>query len=492
MKNKVFIWTTIICAIILSGCKDFLETDLEGQYTSSTYFQTEDHAISAINAVYDIASFSSTNNNLWVFGDVASDDAVKGGNDGDQSEIGSVNNFMVNADNGVIENFWKHYYEGITRANNLLYYVPQIEMDDDLKNEILAEAKFLRAYFYFHLTNIYGEIPLKTLPAFSPDDLHVPLFPITEVYAQIETDLEEAIAFLPAGQRNGHASKGSAQGLLAKVYLFQEKWDDALTTIQQFEIDGSYDLLAIYKDNFSLEFENNIESVFEIQHLEGQVPSEGTYLTQWFSPNVNNGYFFNAPTQSFVDEFEITQDAIPDPRLDYTVGRDGQKWVDGQIFSPTWSPSTGYLSKKIVQDIASNLIGDAGLNYTYMRYSEVLLMKAEALNELNNGAEALFPLNRVRKRARESYLFDADLPGFGTIPENLLKDVTTTDQIALRDVIRHERRVELGFEFHRFFDLIRYGQQYAEDALAGTGFNYDQHSFFPIPQSEIDTNSKIN
>lgn len=492
MKSYLLFFLSACFLFVIPGCSDFLDTELEGRYTSSTYFQTEDHAISAVNSVYDVASFSSTNNNLWVFGDVASDDAVKGGNDGDQSEIGFVDEFSVNADNGVIENFWKHYYEGITRANAVLYFVPQIDMDEELKNQILAEAKFLRAYYYFNLTNVFGEIPLKTLPAFSPDDLHVARSSVADIYAQMELDLIESAVYLPADNSLGRVTFGATQGLLAKVYLFQEKWDDALLAIEKIEVNGNYSLLPVYSDNFDIEFENNIESLFEIQHLEGQVPSEGTYLSQWFSPNINNGYFFNAPTQSFVDEFEVTQNNDTDPRLEYTIGIDGSMWVDGKIFSPTWSPATGYLSKKNVQNIDVSIIGDAGLNYTYLRYAEVLLMKAEALNETNKGSDALIPLNQVRKRARESYLFDTDLPGFGTIPDEMLNDIENTDQGFLRNAIRHERRVELGFEFHRFFDLMRYGQQYAENALTGTGFSYELHRFFPIPQSEIDTNSKIN
>jgi hypothetical protein len=196
--------------------------------------------------------------------------------------------------------------------------------------------------------------------------------------------------------------------------------------------------------------------------------------------------------QNFVDEFEKTASNVPDPRLDYTVGRAGQTWVNGEEFDPSWSP-TGYLQKKHIQPKNEEpIIGDASLNYVYLRYADILLMKAEALNELNRMGEALAPLNAVRKRARESYLYDTGLPGFGTVPAGLLPDISSLDQQTLRDAIRHERRVELGFEFHRFFDLMRYGQQAAEAALSTTGFNYQQHQRFPIPQSELDTNPSIN
>lgn len=486
---------TICTLLTLVACNDFLDTELQGTYTNSTFYQTEDHALFAINATYEITAFKNIQNNLWVFGDVASDDAVKGGNAGDQSEIEYIDEFNINPDNGYIESIWKHYYEGITRANKVIYYVPNIDMDENLRARIVGEAKFLKAYFYFHLVNIFGEIPLKTEPAFTADALQVPKSPVSDIYKQIESDLADASTVLPDSYSSdiGRATKGAALGLYAKALLFQEKWQECLNVIEDIEALG-YSLMPIYKQNFEVANENNVESVFEIQHVTGQVPFLGSYLNQWFSPVTENGYFFNAPTQNFVDEFEVTLGGVVDPRLDYTVGRESQKWVNGEDFDPAWSPATGYLQKKNVQplsEIGKGIKGDGDLNYTYMRYSEVLLMKAEALNELNRGTEALVPLNLVRKRARESYLFDDALPGFGVVPTDLLPDVTSTNQATLRNAIRHERRVELGFEFHRFYDLMRYGASVAENALANTNFIYASNRYFPIPQSEIDTNNLI-
>ncbi len=154
-----------------------------------------------------------------------------------------------------------------------------------------------------------------------------------------------------------------------------------------------------------------------------------------------------------------------------------------------------FLVKKHVQPLSEIPVGtkaDSDLNYVFMRYAEVLLMKAEALNESGQSAEALIPLNRVRVRARESFLHDENLENYGTVPAGLLPDITTTNRSELRDIIRKERRVELGFEFHRFFDMMRYGKSYAEPKLAHTNFNYDQHRYFPIPQSEVDINNQIN
>ncbi len=487
------IFLSIALLTILVNCSD-LDTELKGQYTTDTFFKTKEQAISAVNATYQIAAFNNTNNNLWVFGDVASDDTVKGGNSGDASDIGYVDSFQVNPDNGAIEAFWKHYYEGIARANNVIYNVPSINMDPLLRDRIVGEAKFLRAYYYFHLTNVFGKVPLRITPVLNVNDLSAPLSSVEEVYAQIVKDLTDASTTLsptygPADK--GRATKGAALGLLAKVFLFQKKYPESLAAVNQVESMG-YALTPLYTHNFDLAHKNNSESVFEIQHLPNQIVFQGSYINQYFSPAYLNGYFFNAPTASFVNEFEKTAGSVNDPRLDYSVGRLGNKWVDGTDFDPEWSPATGYLDKKHASEvIGSTPIGDGAKNYVFMRYSEILLIKAEALNELGRGAEALSPLNRIRERARNSYLYDTSLAGFGTVPALLLPNVVNAEQSSLRDAIRHERRVELGLEFHRFYDLMRYGKVYAENALRGTNFTYENNRYFPLPQSERDTNTKI-
>lgn len=493
MKN---LNTVILTLLILTfACSDFLTEDLQGTYSNATFYKTEAHALLAITAVYNSASFVSTDNDLWVFGDVASDDAIKGGLAGDQSDIQFIDEFSYSRNNGALEKIWKQYYEGVSRANYLLYYGPGIAMHADLKARILGEARFLRAWFYFNLVNIFGEIPLKLNPPLNPDEINKPKSSTASVYAQIEKDLQEAVAVLEvsySGSDAGRATRGAASGLLAKTFLYQQKWEEALSAINSLDALGIYSLQPVYKNNFIDSTQGNTESVFEIQHLSNQSPKLGSHLNQYFAPAKDNGYYFNVPLQNFVSEFEQTAADVPDPRLDYTVGRAGQKWVNGEDFDPAWSP-TGYLQKKHIQPLEEEpIIGDASLNYVYLRYADILLMKAEALNELSRTGEASVPLNAVRKRARESYLYDEDLSGFGAVPVDLLPDVTSSNQQTVRDAIRHERRVELGFEFHRFFDLMRYGKQAAEAALSGTGFTYEQHQRFTIPQSELDTNPSIN
>ena len=147
MKSKYINGILFFLVVSFISCSDMLDVELQGEYSNTTFYQTKEHAILAINSNYQICSFTNTANNLWVFGDVASDDALKGGDAGDRSDITYINDFAVNPDNGEIESIWKHYYEGIVRANNVTYYVPDIDMDEELKQRIIAEAKFLRAYY---------------------------------------------------------------------------------------------------------------------------------------------------------------------------------------------------------------------------------------------------------------------------------------------------------------------------------------------------------
>jgi len=496
MKNLKHIFTVIGLILLSYSCNDFLDEDLQGIYSSDTFYKTEEQATKALNATYAAAAFTRINNSLWVFGDVASDDAIKGGNPGDQSEIEFIDEFRTTPTNGFIENIWQHYFEGITRANNVIHNITDIEMEASLKERLTGEAKFLRSYFYFNLVNIFGEVPLKTEAALSTEDLHVPVSSVDVIYMQIEQDLSEAAGSLPAqydGSETGRITKGAALGLLAKVTLFQKKWQETLDAVNQLEQIAIYDLMPVYRNNFSVSHENNSESVIEFQHLSGQSPFEGSYLNQWFSPEKENGYYFNAPTSDLVDTYEVTNEGVTDPRLDYTIGREGGQWLNGEAFDPAWSP-TGYLTKKHSQpleEIPAGIKGDAGLNYTYMRYAEVLLIKAEALNESGRTTEAREAINIIRKRARESYLHDDTITNGGTIPENLLPDITSGNQQEIRQAIRHERRVELAMEFHRYFDLMRYGAAVAEEALNDNGFVYARHRYFPIPQSELDANNAI-
>ncbi len=477
-----------VVTLVLGACKDFLTEDLKGEFSTDTYYQNDKQALQAITGVYNALAFTNTNNVIWVFGDVASDDAVKGGNPGDQAEITYIDEFTANSTNGMIINYWTFVYEAIARANNVIAYVPGITMDEALKNRIVGEAKFIRAYSYFNLVNVFGKVPLKLQPQLTAETIHVPLSEVSAIYQQIEKDLADAVAVLPVSYNNpdkGRVTKGAALAMLGKVNLYQQKWPEAIAYFQQAEALGVYRLLPRYADNFKRANENSSESIFEIQHLTNQNPGMGNALNQWFAPAPEGGYYFNAPTQSLVDEFEKSSTGDVDPRLDASIGRDGEPWLNGDIFQASWSPS-GFLTKKHQQplsEIPSSLKGDGDLNYIYMRYADLLLMKAEAFNENGNADSARINLNKVRERARASFN--------GTPPADLLADITTLDKTQLAAAIRHERRVELAQEFHRYFDLMRWGKSIAESAL-GDKFNYETHRYQPIPQKEIDANQALH
>ena len=487
LKFHSAILLMLVSITLLSACKKFLTEDLQGAFSTGTFYQNETQADQALTSVYNSISFSSFNNAIWVFGDIASDDAVKGGNAGDQAEITYIDEYNVNPSNGIISNYWKFSYESVARANNVIANVPLVPMDEAKKHLIIGEAKFIRAYSYFNLVNVFGRVPLKLLPPVTQAAIQVPLSEVSAIYQQITTDLTDAAAILPVSYSSsdvGRVTKGAALAMLGKVSLYQGNWGAATGYFQQVEALGIYHLLPNFADNFKLANNNGAESIFAIQHLTGQIPYTGNGLNQWFAP-APGGYYFNAPTQSLVDAFEKSTTGDVDPRLDASIGRDGQPWLNGEIFSSSWSPATGYLTKKHQQpfsEVASSRKEDGGLTYVYLRYADLLLMKAEAFNEAGNADSAKANLNKVRQRARASFN--------GTPPADLLADITTSDNNLLRTAIRKERRVELAQEFHRYFDLMRWGKAVAEDAL-GKNFNYETKRYFPLPQAELDANQAI-
>lgn len=504
-KRSLYILLVVSCCITGPGCSKFLDKQIQGVYSANQFYTSSNAAIQAVDAAYVQLTFSNaTNNPLWVFGDIASDDAASG-NPGASADASTIDNFSFTTTNSHLTNEWGNFYEGITNCNLVLANIPSIAMDTALRSRILGEARFLRAWYYFSLVNIFGEVPIVLTPL-TPAEMQVPQSPVKQIYETvIESDLKAALNVLPAGYTGadvGRATSGAAAALLAKAYLYQQKWDSSLIYSNIVINSGRYSLMSVYSQNFDGLHKNNQESIFEVQMLGGQNPNVGNALNQWFAPQVVGGYYCNAPNANFVNEFEQTAKGVYDPRLDYTVGRDSMLWNNGAIYLSAWSPQTGYLTRKHQQPLSvSPIIGQGSCNYTYIRYADVLLFNAEALNELGQTSAAILPLNQVRKRARESYIYDISLSGFGTIPAGLLPSVSAISQSQVRTAIIHERRMELGFEFHRFFDLIRYGNNpalgpgYVNTSInrdGVTGFSYTKNSVFPIPQSERDINKALH
>ena len=475
MKTKIYIPALILMSLTWISCDDFLTTDLKGEYTSDNYYTSAENATMAVNAIYN----SLYGNTLWIFGDVASDDAVKGGNAGDQADINAINDFSAKSDNGVLNTYWQSAYETVSRANNAITNIPGITMDANLKNRLIAEAKFFRAYSYFNLTNIFGKVPLKLLPQTTTAAIYIGLSEVSAIYTQIETDLTDAIPALPDAYpvEKGRITKGAAYALLAKAQLYQKNYTGSLASIKSLEDLQLYDLLDNYGDLFKSGAEDSVEVIFGLRFLNNNEVSLGNNLNVWFAPSPEGGYYFNAPTQNYVDAFtEKTMANQDDPRLDVSIGRQGKPWFNNTTFNPSWSEATGYLVRKYNEALLPGLaISQSTIPYHAIRYADILLMKAEALNEqggVDAVAKAAIEVNKVRARA-------------GLAP------TTAITQTTLRTVILNERRKELGFEFHRFFDLMRWGKETAEAAL-GTDFTWDEPRFyFPIPQSELDTNKAL-
>lgn len=472
---------TTICPLLLTflavatSCDDFLTEDLKGDLSSTSIMTGESQAQQVVNGVYNAATYSI---NLWRFGDVASDDAVKGGNPGDQADLSYIENFTATSDNGVLSQFWQNTYETINRANNVIDGLA--DKNFSTKERMIGEAKLLRAFSYFQLVNIFGEVPLKLKSTQTADNVMVALASVDQVYEQIERDLRDATSLpsvYPASDA-GRATSGAAWGLLAKAQLYQGKYGEALSSISNLKQLNVYSL-DDYANLFRLGNESSPEAIFALRFLSDQVPAIGNSLNQWLAPQEENGYYFDNPTDNWVSSFTERQvNGDEDLRLDLSIGRDGKAWLNGNLFDASWS-STGYLVKKHNQpldEVAKGRKGDGGLAYIYLRYADVLLMEAECQNELGHPDLAEAPLNAVRNRAG-------------------LKSMTGKNQATMRDYIRIERRHELGFEFHRFFDLMRYGKNAAEAAMrtkAGISFQWTEpRYYFPRPQSEIDANTAI-
>ena len=467
-----FLHYTLPLALLITSCQGILDKEPIAILDAGSFFQTEDDAEQALNAAYQPLVFSSSNNNYyWAMAEVTSDEAITGG-DGSRPGITEMDAFTYTPRTEEFNSFWKLQYAGITQCNLVLDHIDKIEMSEASRNRISGEALFLRAFYYFQLTQVFGDVPLFTSIA-PPDQVKVPKTPVAQVRAQIIADCDQAAERLPvtsAAKDVGRATKGAAYALAAKTYLYEKNWDKVVEYVARVKGLGIYALVPDYGDNFRKNTQNNSESVWEIQHANVEL-GVGNFLNQWWASKKYEGYGFAEATESFVLSFEPN-----DPRRKFTVAMNNEDYF-GVVYKNSFS-STKYGVRKYLQAKDSvTQKADGDINYTPIRYAEVLLWEAEALTELNRVAEAQAPLEQVRARARAQ----------ATDPATALPPVTTTDQQTMREAVRHERQVELGFELHRFFDLVRWG--IAPQVLPG--FQEGKHEVFPLPQTEIDLNPAL-
>ena len=474
MKITRIKYTVFALLIFLSCSDDFVNVDSQDQ-NSEDFFNSEEDYQSALIAAYDM--LQSTYINVML-GEIASDNTLAGGESAiDVPGIQDIDDMIHTPINQQLRDIWGWMYSGVNRANYILEFQDNIEFTG--KDGVLAQARFLRAYYYFELVKFFGDVPFAVdQRILFGDQFSIERTSKDVIYAQIEEDLTFAAANLPYIQpETGRVTKGAAQALLGKAYLYQEKFSQAASVLEDLINNGPYDLITDYSTMFENDNENNIESVFEVQYTdvegagfgclqcsEGNVAVGFNGIRSYTGPVFESGFSFNVPTQEVVDEFEDG-----DMRLDTAI-LDIDAWAadTGATFS-TGFEHTGYFNRKYISRQGDLNTGDANLtnpnNYRSIRFADVLLMAAEALNRGGiDDMRAQQYVNRVRERA------------FGNSDNNIMETGS-----GLTTAIYHERRVELVGEGHHFFDLVRTGRAANEIE----GFQAGKHEVFPIPAVEI-------
>lgn len=500
MKNIVLILLT--AGLFFSSCsKDFLNLPPESSVASGNFYKTKDHFSQALVGAYQSIRNVKGSISSWVMGDFRSDNTHYKYNPGNRGSfiLESVDLFLDDQFNPYSEGKYNECYSGISRVNTVIDRLETVELAPDFEQYTVAQAKFIRALFYFELVRYYGDVPLYLKEVSNTASAYLPRSAVAEVYTTIESDLLDAVAGLPVptATQDGRATKSSARMLLADVYLTQKKFAPAqeqLDAIIQVGVNG---LLPEYADAFSPSNKNSRESIFEIQYRQGSDGQQSDFVYNFiplspdvsaivgFPANVSSGGGFNTPTEDLIASYEAN-----DKRLDASIGiAEGTGPVGGMIIESVKSP-VGYVTppgkradpfiRKYLH--AHSIQNNTDDNFPIYRYSDVLLSMAEAQNEQNKPGDALPYLNLVRVRA-------------GLLPSS------ETNQSALRTLIAHERRVEFAFENKRWCDLVRTGEAInvmnahgaalkiihaGEGYLADISYNVTANRLlFPIPYREI-------
>jgi starch-binding outer membrane protein, SusD/RagB family len=449
MKNKIILFCTLIS---FASCKKFLDVQPTSEALSSNYYKTAKEAEGALSGAYDgLQPDSYYGFDMSTIGDVTSDDCVAGGDNPNNFQI---DQFKCNANNAIISRLWRQLYFSIARANDVIDNVSTMNASLFVGNrqaEIIGEAKFLRALHYFNLVRVYKNIPLilQSVKSISPATINVAQAPQTDVYNAIITDLEAAAASLPANMEDGRATKGAALGLLSKVYLTIKVYDKAAANAQKVNLLNKYQIISNFDNVFAIE--HNAEVIFNVEYTGGD---EGSPLAELLLPPPYASFSFlkfNLPTAEIISAY-----TDPDIRKTTSIVNVGgsnyvYKWRNGSAFaSPT--------------------------NFVVLRYADVKLIEAEALNETDYpSSTALNALNEIRTRANVSTY-----------------DFTTLNTKELfREAVLNERRLELSFEGHRWFDLVRTDKAVSTLQPLAPTENINHFTVFPIPQTERDLNKTL-
>jgi hypothetical protein len=479
MKKYIFITVTsmaLFSAIFVSCSDNFIERDIEYSINSENYFNSKDDYDKALVGAYDMLQSSYIN---VMMGEIASDNTLAGGESATDTpgfqQIDDMAHTPVNAN---LKNLWDWMFAGVQRTNYILEFKGKIDFEG--KNQIIAETRFLRAYYHFELVKWFGGIPLNGDKRFAPgDETKLPRASVADVYASIESDLIYAAANLsPDAVQKGKATRGAALALLGKAYLYDNKFPEAAAALEQVITSAKYSLVTDYASIFEMDGENGPESIFEVQYSEAEGAgytclqcSEGNIavgfsgVRSYKGPKYAPGYSFNIPTKETHDAFEVGDLRLNASVLDIAAWAKANNATYGK-----GNEDTGYFNQKYIPRTRSNdASNDLALtnpnNYRAIRYADVLLMAAEAINRGGlDDTKALGYLNQVRDRA------------FGNTNHRI-----SSAGSALTDAIWKERRVEFVGEGFRFFDLVRTGKA----AAAISGFVVGKNELFPIPLEEI-------
>lgn len=472
----------------LTSCQDELTTDPVGSITQdqANTTPTLTSVETSVTSSYEMLSNKLNQLGNWdwngglvfpnniVLEDIASDDMEKKWNpDGDQPWMDEINNFTFTSINGGPNGFWKYNYEGVKRTNIALNFLlnENIEkitgISTERKNQLLGEAYFLRSYYFFSLVTNFGDVPLILAPVKTYQEAFefAKRAPKENVWAQIKKDLELSISLLPNSKFSSNTEKwrvsqGAAISLLAKTALYNKDWASVTKLVSDMESSGFYGLDANYFDNFSMKTEfTDQEVIFSYNHIQQADPRRGNGLCGAI------GWGFFAPSTNFMNSFEPN-----DPRKLYTVNAPEQ-WLN-----------------KLLGSINGSNKGndDAPNNKVFIRFADVLLWKAEALNETGDYSGAISIINKIRERARTTPTADGSIVPSGTLADR----PSSSDKATIKKWLISERRAELGFESHRMSDLKRWG--IAKEVMTAHGKVFqDKHMLYPIPQSEVDASAGL-
>lgn len=484
-KIIIFLFALVPVLISISGCSKFLDRKPLGTATEDDIVQggVEGEVFALYGALRTKEGMSGWPT-IW-FKSIRSDDAMKGSTPDDSKPNGTrFDEFKYDkvSTESVVPTYWDDHYSFITLCNNVIHKIDSLKLTDAASLANMGEAKFMRAWAYFDLVRDYGAVPVVDFKVYETSQANVPKRSVDSVYLLIDADLQFATANLPVSwdaQFIGRVTKGTANTLIAKTRLYRKDWGGALAKCEEVINSNQYALHNSYAEFFTEAGENTSESIFEVQMYEnanGSVKYGNNYnQVQGVrgSGDWDLGWGFNVPTTNLLNAYEPG-----DPRKTATIlVSGGPEGVPASLaaIQPNWN-------KKVYTDPARRkATGDRfgyWLNIRLLRYADVLLMAAEAANELGgtaNTTKALDYLEEVRARARAGN-------------SAVLPEVTTTDQAALRTAIHHERRIEFALENERFYDLVRWGE--AEAVLGPLGYQ-PRNRYYPFLQADIDKSGGV-